>query len=190
MARVDGVVAAFAAGYRAQLSRIGYGIGKGAGGNNNNNTNNPRCSRCDRSHHSLLHNNDLEAAGSRVAASDLSPGAAPFSPAPCAGQVPRSETGAGVPVEDHRRFNTRIMDGPTSFFQTALVKATGPKGCLEVRVLLDGGSDSSYIRSSLSEDLGLPVTDSDIFACLGFQEKVETAQQYEKVQVELWKSHW
>ena len=52
------------------------------------------------------------------------------------------------------------------------------------RILLDGGSDS-YIRSSLAEELGLPVVASGTFYCLGFQEKVEEPRQYDRVKVDL-----
>ena len=69
--------------------------------------------------------------------------------------------------------------------QTALVEAVGPKGHRKARVLLDGGSDSSYIRSSLAEELGLSVVGTGTFSCIGFQEKTESARQYSKVRVEL-----
>ena len=54
-----------------------------------------------------------------------------------------------------------------------------------VRVLLDGGSDSSFIRSSVAEELGLITTQSSMFACIGFQEKVEEPRLYNKVQASL-----
>ena len=57
------------------------------------------------------------------------------------------------------------------FVQTALVEASGPKGNCQVRALIDGGSDSSFIRSSLAEQLGLETVRTGVFVCLGFQEK-------------------
>ena len=71
------------------------------------------------------------------------------------------------------------------FYQTALVNATGPKGGRLVRVLLDGGSDTSYVRTSLADELGLPVTGVDTFACVGFQEKLEEPRPYNRVQISL-----
>ena len=53
------------------------------------------------------------------------------------------------------------------------------------RIFLDGGSDSSYIRSSLAEELGLPVTGTGTFSCIGFQERTEEPRQYDQVRVKL-----
>ena len=53
------------------------------------------------------------------------------------------------------------------------------------RILLDGGSDSSYIRSSLAEELGLPVVGTGTFSCIGFQERMEEPRQYDRVRVDL-----
>ena len=69
------------------------------------------------------------------------------------------------------------------FTSTALVVAiNGPRSRL-VRLLIDEGSDSSYNRSSIADVLNLPVTDSDTFECVGFQEKVEKIKKYEYDQV-------
>ena len=54
-----------------------------------------------------------------------------------------------------------------------------------VRLLLDGGSDSSYIRSSVAEELGLKSTGKGTFSCIGFQERAEEPRQYDKVRVNL-----
>ena len=75
--------------------------------------------------------------------------------------------------------------GSNRFYQTTLVEAAEPRGCRQVRVLLDGGSDTSYLRASLAEELGLPVTGTDTFACIGFQEKVEEPHPYNRVQITL-----
>ena len=69
------------------------------------------------------------------------------------------------------------------FTQTALVEATGPRGTCMLRVLIDGGSDSSYIRASAADLLGLPTVGSGTFACMGFQERGEEPRVYEKVRL-------
>ncbi|KAF0306014.1 hypothetical protein FJT64_022433 [Amphibalanus amphitrite] len=66
---------------------------------------------------------------------------------------------------------------------TALVEASGPRGTCQLRVLLDGGSDSSYVRTSAAELLGLPTVGRGVFACLGFQERLEEPRMYEKVKL-------
>ena len=71
------------------------------------------------------------------------------------------------------------------FFQTALVKVGDPQNSRMVRILLDGGSDSSYIRSSLAEELGLPVVGTGTFSCIGFQERLEEPRQYDRVRADL-----
>ena len=71
------------------------------------------------------------------------------------------------------------------FVQTVLVEARGTRGVRQVRALIDGGSDTSFIRSSLTEQLGLEIVSKGIFACVGFQEKTEEARVYRQVQVKL-----
>ena len=61
--------------------------------------------------------------------------------------------------------------------QTVLVNAAGPRGVRPTRVLIDGGSDASFIRASLAEELGLETVTKGTFACIGFQEKVEEAKE-------------
>lgn len=75
------------------------------------------------------------------------------------------------------------------FTQTALVEATGPRGSCMLRVLIDGGSDSSYIRTSAADLLGLQTVGSGIFACMGFQERGEEPRVYEKVSLALRSRH-
>ena len=75
------------------------------------------------------------------------------------------------------------------FTQTALVEATGPRGSCMLRVLIDGGSDSSYIRTSAADLLGLPTVGSGVFACMGFQERGEEPRVYEKVRMSLRSRH-
>ena len=149
------------------------------------------CAKCGRQHHTLLHNSAPSLSGPPAAAPELSPEAAPFSPRPTGG-ASRSVAGMSEhqpPNQSHHRYNNQLVGGHSSFFQTALVEARGPETSRKVRVLLDGGSDSSYIRSSLAKDLDLPITGSGTFACLGFQEKSEEARSYDRVEVEL-KSRW
>ena len=75
------------------------------------------------------------------------------------------------------------------FSQTAVVVATGPGAHRNVRVLLDGGSDASYIPASVAEELGLKVIGSGTFACVGFQERIEEPKQYTQVEVRLQSRH-
>ncbi|XP_043236743.1 uncharacterized protein LOC122389116 isoform X2 [Amphibalanus amphitrite] len=75
------------------------------------------------------------------------------------------------------------------YMQTALVEASGPRGTCQLRVLLDGGSDSSYVRTSAAELLGLPTVGRGVFACLGFQERLEEPRMYEKVRLSLRSRH-
>ena len=144
------------------------------------------CAECGRQHHSLLHNYEFAPRVPSVPGSELSPRAAPFSPKPPPNHGTHSEAETNsLSCQNNHRYNVEGAERHRSFFQTALVEATGPKGCRKVRVLLDGGSDASYIRSSLAEELGLPVTDKGTFSCLGFQEKTEEPREYNKVQVDL-----
>ena len=54
-----------------------------------------------------------------------------------------------------------------------------------MRALIDGGSDSSFIRSSLAEKLGLETEEQGVFACVGFLERTEEARVYDRVSVKL-----
>ena len=71
------------------------------------------------------------------------------------------------------------------YVQTALVSAAGPRGERGVRVLIDGGSDASFIRSSLADDLGLEPVGRGTFAVVGFKEKAEEAVEYDQVRTHL-----
>ncbi|MPC25232.1 hypothetical protein E2C01_018337 [Portunus trituberculatus] len=66
------------------------------------------------------------------------------------------------------------------YTSTALVVAVNGPHTRLVQLLIDGESDSSYIRSSVANYLNLPVTDSDTFACVGFQEKIENIKKYDQ----------
>ena len=141
------------------------------------------CSECGRFHHTLLHSSGPPPAASGVQQSGhvLSPDATPFS-SRTSSQGGRAER---EPPSSRHRYTVKGAEECKSFFQTAVVKAAGPNGSRRIRILLDGGSDSSYIRSSLAEELGLRVLGSGVFACVGFQEKREEARSYEKVEVQL-----
>ena len=130
------------------------------------------CADCGRRHHSLLHNPDANQPKTH------------HSPNSAVAERPPQGT-----EPQHHRYSARDQGNMSSFFQSAVVLASGPNGCKQVRALFDGGSDTSYIRASLVRDLGLPVVDSGTFSCLGFQEKVETAKAYDKVRVELSSRH-
>ena len=143
------------------------------------------CNVCGRHHHSLLHPPSGASITPSGTATGLSAEAAPFSPSPASAQAANSGTGSRVGQQDHHRYNVNGQYGGRCFFQTALVEAEGPRGRRMTRALLDGGSDSSYIRSSVVEELGLPVKDTGTFACIGFQEKAEEPRQYDRVSVDL-----
>ena len=135
------------------------------------------CSECGRFHHTLLHSSGPPppAPGAPPSGHVLSPEAAPYLVrTPGHGGRPETE-----PPSSRHRYVATGVDECRSFFQTAVVEATGPKSSRKIRVLLDGGSDSSYIRSTLAEELGLPVLDSGVFSVIGFQEKTEKARPYE-----------
>ncbi|KAF0293362.1 hypothetical protein FJT64_000940 [Amphibalanus amphitrite] len=63
--------------------------------------------------------------------------------------------------------------------------SAGPRGVRLVRALIDGGSDASFIRSSLADELGLETVGQGTFACVGFKEKLEEARQYDLVSAQL-----
>ena len=149
------------------------------------------CPTCGRHHHHLLHYTVSPGTSqqSQVSASGLSVQAEPFSPAPTSGPPAKrdhAETGSRSPLSrDQYRYNVSKESGSNCFFQTALVEAEGQNGRRMTRILLDGGSDSSYIRSSLAEELGLQVVGTGTFSCIGFQEKAEEPRQYDRVRVSL-----
>ena len=88
------------------------------------------CAECGRQHHSLLHNPGFSQRGPSVPGPELSPQAAPFSPNQPHIRGTRSEAGSnGVSRQDNHRYNVKSVKGCRSFFQTAVVEATGPKGC-------------------------------------------------------------
>ncbi|KAF0296381.1 hypothetical protein FJT64_006167 [Amphibalanus amphitrite] len=58
-----------------------------------------------------------------------------------------------------------------------------------LRALLDGGSDASYIRKTVAEEMSLDVIGSDTFACVGFQERAEEPRSYDRVAVDLQNRH-
>ena len=72
---------------------------------------------------------------------------------------------------------------------TALVEVIGPNGTQQARALIDGGSDSSFVKSSLAETLGVSVTARGAFACIGFQERGEEVRVHERVNLELKSRH-
>ena len=156
------------------------------------------CPLCNKHHHTSLHNAAQDTPSGRQT-SRISPHAAAFTPASASASGSTLVSASAMPTgsnsnvsrQDSRdaqstkhRYNVTAQ-GSNRFYQTALVEAAGPRGCRQVRVLLDGGSDTSYVRASLAEELGLPVTGTDTFACIGFQEKVEEPHPYNRVKITL-----
>ena len=107
----------------------------------------------------------------QTAATRLTPLAAPVKPATApASSMQTGTVSREAPPSGRHRYQVGGGGNGDCFFQTARVKAEGPQNSLITRILLDGGSDSSYIRSSLAEELGLPVVGTGTFSCIGFQE--------------------
>ncbi|XP_043243992.1 uncharacterized protein LOC122392787 [Amphibalanus amphitrite] len=102
------------------------------------------------------------------------------SPSAAAVQPPCQATSPG---EGKRLYNVNAQS--SCFVQTVLVEVSGPGGVCQVRALIDGGSDSSFIRSSLAEKLGLETEEQGVFACVGFLERTEEARVYDRVSVKL-----
>ena len=79
--------------------------------------------------------------------------------------------------------SARVSDGPGRVFfsQTVLVDAHGPHGDKQIRAIIDGGSDCSFIRASVARELGLQTVGKGRFAYIGFQEHTEKACTYDQV---------
>ncbi|XP_043205060.1 uncharacterized protein LOC122372211 [Amphibalanus amphitrite] len=103
-----------------------------------------------------------------------------LSPSAAAVQPPCQATSSG---QGKRLYNVNAQS--SCFVQTVLVEVSGPGGVCQVRALIDGGSDSSFIRSSLAEKLGLETEEQGVFACVGFLERTEEARVYDRVSVKL-----
>ena len=149
------------------------------------------CPICRERHHSSLHQPSPNCTPQRQSSS--SPTSATASPSFRGGAQGYSPAAAGSSGQQQshqtatleRQSYNATVQGQLCFYQTAVVAATGPKGCRMVRVLLDGASDLSFIRSSLVKELGLEVTGSSTFTCMGFQEKKEELKNYDRVRVNL-----
>ncbi|XP_045132204.1 uncharacterized protein LOC123516668 [Portunus trituberculatus] len=162
-----------------------------------------KCPYCDNPHHSSLHRQDLR---------QLSPLATPYHPSQSHNILanhtfsePRwkwiksanaydgcatspGPTCEGVDITEHHQHLTEQRYNVTTskfcYSSTALVVAVNGGHTRLVRLLIDGGSDSSYIRTSVAEALQFPITGSGTFACIGFQEKMEI-QTYDQVRITL-----
>ena len=144
------------------------------------------CTICGKRHHSLLHYASAAPKGNCDERRGLSPEAPSFSPSQTTARRIQSDADARNAVhQGTHRYNATSISGKETFFQTALVNVEGPGGQKKARLLIDGGSDASYIRTSLAKELELSVTGTGMFACVGFQEKREEAKSYEQVQVTL-----
>ena len=87
------------------------------------------------------------------AAAALVPSSEPFRPETASAGPAESRTESRDVLSGRHRYQAGGGSDGSCFFQTALVEAGGPQSSRMVRILLDGGSDSSYIRSSLAEEL-------------------------------------
>ena len=138
------------------------------------------CPMCGAAHHSSLH------VGASV----------PSTPLPMTTQnLVHPLSGTASAVTGHaadvgpRRCNSLQTRGEHCFVQTALVVVEGPKGKHTARALIDGGSDSSFIRDSLAEKLGLPTVNQGTFMCVGFQERMEETRTHDEVTARLQNRH-
>ena len=160
------------------------------------------CHLCDRPHHTSLHRSrpaSTEVVPSHISSPDRPTGQQPVAPpAPPGFQQPQTHhrvdiAGAGIsatqPSPSSRYTAARGNKQQQCYMQTALVEGRSPRGAKMLRVLLDGGSDASYIRSSIAEEMGLSVIGSGTFACIGFQERAEEPRIYNQVQVSLRNRH-
>ena len=160
------------------------------------------CRHCHRPHHSSLHR--PSARTSDAVQSNDSPGHAPADlrtaapTAPPAAQSHPSDQQAcravGSEVQPTQpnllwRYSAQSAKEQRSYLQTALVEGLGPQCTKTLRVLLDGGSDASYIRTSVADEMNLAVIDSGTFACIGFQERAEEPRTYNRVSIELKSRH-
>ena len=164
------------------------------------------CRLCHRSHHTSLHRSQPTTAPASIPPPSSSPdrptGRQPvISPAPRGLQQPQPDQHA-VARGSHSdapttqpppswRYNASSAQQQQQhcFIQTALVEGRGPQGTRMLRVLLDGGSNASYIRKSVAEEMGLTVIGSGTFACIGFQEKAEEQRNYNRVKSDLQSRH-
>ena len=163
------------------------------------------CRLCQRPHHTSLHRS-LPTSSSEITAPRSSPlgrttGQQPVTqPAPPGLQPPQTDRHADArgTTSDSRaalpppswRFNAQSAQQPQQcYMQTALVEGRGPHNTRALRVLLDGGSDASYIRKSVAEEMGLSVIGSGTFACVGFQERAEEQRIYQRVKIDLQSRH-
>ena len=163
------------------------------------------CRLCQRPHHTSLHQS-LPTSSSEITASLSSPlgrttGQQPVTqPAPPGLQPPQTDRHADArgTTSDSRaalpppswRFNAQSAQQPQQcYMQTALVEGRGPHNTRALKVLLDGGSDASYIRKSVAEEMGLNAIGSGTFACVGFQERAEEQRIYQRVKIDLQSRH-
>ena len=163
------------------------------------------CRRCQRPHHTTLHRDPTTA-----------PTTTPTSPSGASARIPEVQqsrtdpvsltaqpllrpdqhvgprakaSDTGVNQQHQSRRYTVQGDRQQCYIQTALVEGRGPQCTKMLRVLLDGGSDASYIRKSVAEEMGLNVIGSGTFACVGFQERAEEPCTYDRVRIELRSRH-
>ena len=156
------------------------------------------CRHCHRPHHSSLHRPSARTANAvqsdggstdsraRAVAPTVPP--APFMPRQSnqqsTGHVMSSEAQPTQP-SPLWRYNAQGNREQKSYLQTALVEGRGPQGTRTLRALLDGGSDASYIRKAVAEEMNLTVIGSGTLACIGFQERAEEPRTYSRVSIEL-----
>ena len=160
------------------------------------------CRQCQGSHHTSLHRPQ---ASTPATAPAHPTSAVPYSPTtPPPAPVPAPPTTRPSAPQNQRSEHPTSRDGqhshpnmryaaqrtkPQCYIQTALVLGRGPRGPKMLRALLDGGSDASYIRKTVAEEMGLEVIGSDTFACVGFQERAEEPRTYDRVAVDLQNRH-
>ena len=152
------------------------------------------CTVCGATHHTSLHTAPPAAAvqSASVPASFASVQRAPEMPARQPNSPLTPQTGYRWQHCSAAVNANCVGDGSDQmcYNQTVLVDAVGPEGVTkQVRVMIDGGSDSSFIRAAVAEELGLETLGQGTFACIGFQEHVEEARTYDQTEVMLNSRH-
>ena len=154
------------------------------------------CPRCGAPHHSSLHDTEYLPDSSHLSEDKNAARPPPHLSSDqrhlTSFQNPQTNSPASnnqhIKETPHHHCNNAVTKGGC-FMMTALVEVSGPAGARRARILIDGGSDSSFVKSSLANALGVSVTARGMFACVGLGERGEEARLHERVRLELKSRH-
>ena len=151
------------------------------------------CQTCHLPHHSSLHltHHDSVPPTRAVSRTGGDPAPVGVQSHPQRSEAPRPHVSTGATgswrPERRQQCSTAVESDhvsggsvPIFYNQTVLVNAVGPRGTKQVRVMIDGGSDSSFIRSTVADELGLVTLGQGTFECIAFQEHIEEARTYDQ----------